>query len=258
MNRFLFCTYGASGHINPTLPVAIALKQCGHEVAILTSTKYADTVRNSGLTYIAPRTWEATLEKVEPEPPTRNPFEMFSRVLATVRTVFLHDSPLQAHDLRAAMRDWSADVLVGSNATGGVSLVAEQERIPWATHSLTIACMLPSRDLPRFGMGAVRPHTPIQLFQTRLLNRLVDSLMSPLSHEWNTLRAKERLPRRNVSLLQNLISPYLYTIPSSTAFDFPRSDLPPQVHYVGPCLWKEGKGVMVWENPFQDDKPLVY
>ncbi len=258
MTRFLFCTYGASGHINATMPVAIALKQRGHEVAILTSAKYADAIRNLGLTYIKPHAWEATLKGIKPTSPPRSSLEILSQVQAPMRDVFFHDAPLQAHDLREAIRNWPTDVLVSSNVTFGVSLVAQKEGIPWAMYSLSLTCPLSSPDLPPWGMGAARPRTLIQKLGIRLLNRFVSIMGRSLSQEWNTIRTAEGLPRRNVSLQQNLISPYLYIFPSATAFDFSRTDLPPQVHYVGPSLWQEGKGAVAWENPFKDDKPLVY
>lgn len=267
MARFLFCVHGAAGHIHPTLPVAIALKQRGHEVAILTAVKYADTVRNLGLTYMAPCAWSATLDRIKPATPAHSLLEVLSKLQegeAIVKTIFFNDALLQARDLRETMRDWLPDVLVSSDATFGVSLVAQKEGIPWAVHSVFLTCPLPSGNLQPWGfLAAAPPRTLIQRQIARLLSHFVGLITRSWLHEWKTIRAAEGLPRDDDSwqknvLLPYLLSPYLYTIPSCTAFDFPRTDLPEQVHYVGPCLWKESNGAVTWENPFKDDKPLIY
>ncbi len=266
MARFLFCVYGAAGHIHPTLPVAIALKQRGHEVAILTAVKYANVVSNLGLTYMAPRAWEATLDWIKPitRPPTLPEVLLkLPRSKAMIRSFFANVALPQARDLRENMRNWLPDVLVGGEATYGVSLVAQKEGIPWAVHSGFITCPLPSRDLQPWGLGTAPPQTLIQRQKARLLRHFVGLVTRSSLQEWKTVRAAEGLPSDDVSwqnnlLLPYLLSPYLHTIPSSTAFDFPGTDLPPQVHYVGPCLWKESNEAAIWENPFKDHKPLIY
>jgi len=52
----------------------------------------------------------------------------------------------------------------------------------------------------------------------------------------------------------------LYMVPSSPEFDYQRKDLPPSVHYVGPCLWK-GKDTTElpeWVERLPPDQPLIY
>lgn len=258
MARFLFCVYGAAGHIHPTLPVARALKQRGHEVALMTGPNYESVVRRLGLTYLMPRTWVATLDRVKPQPPARNPVASFLRMRATLKSVFFADGPAQAQDLQTVLSDWPADILVSSDMTFGVSLVAEKEERPWATHAALLTCPLPSRDLPPWGMAIPPPVTPGQKVRAYLLRRLVNYLTRPLSGGWDAIRAQEGLPARGWPLASYLLSPYLYTLPSSTIYDFPRSDLPPQVHYVGPCLWREDDSGEGWVTPFSNEKPLVY
>lgn len=258
MARFLFCVYGASGHVHPTLPVARALKQRGHEVGLLSSGKFAPAACDLGLTYFAPSAWDATLDRIKPEPPARSARESFERTREKLRTIFFKDAPLQACDVRAVAARWPVDVLVSSDMTFGVSLVAEAEGIPWATHAAFLTCPLPSRDLPPWGMGIGLPRTPWERFRAGLLSRLVRSATRSVSREWDVLRAAQQLPRRGLPLAECLMSPFLYTLPSAAAYDFPRTDLPPHVHYVGPCLWNETAENASWESPFAGQRPLVY
>jgi MGT family glycosyltransferase len=54
------------------------------------------------------------------------------------------------------------------------------------------------------------------------------------------------------------LQPYL--VPSSPEFDYQRDDLPPSVHYVGPCLWKGGDSSVLpdWVRNLSKDQPWVY
>jgi MGT family glycosyltransferase len=52
----------------------------------------------------------------------------------------------------------------------------------------------------------------------------------------------------------------LYLVPSSPECDYQRQDLPPTVHYVGPCLWDRPARTLPpeWLAQLAGDRPLVY
>ena len=52
----------------------------------------------------------------------------------------------------------------------------------------------------------------------------------------------------------------LYLVPSAPEYDYDRSDLPPSVHYVGPCVWdKPGQApAPAWLNQLPAGRPLIY
>jgi MGT family glycosyltransferase len=52
----------------------------------------------------------------------------------------------------------------------------------------------------------------------------------------------------------------LYMIPSTPEYDYERRDLPPSVHYVGPCLWDKPSHASPpeWLAQLPSGRPLVY
>lgn len=243
--------------MGPTLPVASELVRRGHEVGVLTHDSYRDKVERLGLTYLPTRAWHGQLKLPDVEP-ARTKIGMMLRNRRNVTQTFLPSAVGQASDIRDALRDWKADVLIGNEGAPGVGLVGERLSMPWATHGVLIQCLWPSRDLPTWGMNGDVPRTDFQRKKTRVVNRIATVLTGAIFDVWNDIRRNEGLPERRASTIHELItSPHLYTVPSTPDFDYPRGDLPPHVHYVGPCLpLTTGGGT--WENPFSGARPLVY
>jgi len=52
----------------------------------------------------------------------------------------------------------------------------------------------------------------------------------------------------------------LYFVPSMREYDYNRQNLPPSVHYVGPCLWDNPGRLPApeWLRQIPSDRPLVY
>jgi MGT family glycosyltransferase len=258
MARFLFCSYGAVGHVTPLWPVASALRARGHAVGVLTAPVYEAKAAALGLRYFAPRTWEATLDRVQSERAPRDGLEALREMQRVLNEVLVPDGLRQMNDMRDITSSWDVDVVVGTSATFGVSLFAEKEQKVWATHAPLLTCPLPSRDLAPWGTGAQPPRSTVAKARAALLRGAYQMLNSMLSREWGRLRAREGLPAVTKYLTESVFSPFLYMIPSPAEFDFPRSDLPPQVHYVGPCLAGGGSSSEGWKNPFTNGDPLVY
>jgi MGT family glycosyltransferase len=258
MARFLFCSYAAAGHVTPLWPVASALRARGHEVGVLTAPSLRGKVEGLGLRYFAPRAWDPTFERFQSDSQTpRGGLEALRNLKRVLNEHMLPDGLRQLSDLEAAVGAWGADVLIGTASTFGVSLAAERLRLAWATHAPHITCPLPSRDLAPWGVGALPPRDAAAKARAALQRAAYRVLSGVLSREWVKMREREGLSRGAKDLTDAIFSPYLYTIPSPAAFDFPRSDLPPQVHYVGPCLGDEGEGGS-WPSPFANGDPIVY
>ena len=113
---------------------------------------------------------------------------------------------------------------------------------------------------PAFGPGLPPPRG----WRTRLLSRAValatDLMASRLRRRVNGIRASYGLPAldRSVSAWTGRLP--LYLIPSVRELDYQRRDLPPNVHYVGPCIWHSGERVAVpaWLNELSSDRPWVH
>ena len=88
-----------------------------------------------------------------------------------------------------------------------------------------------------------------------------DPLFAPVADALNAVRASCHLPSRAGPLPLATISPYLQLLPTIPEFDYERDDLPPQAHYVGPCLWDTPEQIdaetAVWLDTLPSGLPLV-
>lgn len=128
--RALFTVQPSVGHLHPLVPVANALRDAGHEVAVCSSASFRDDVEAFGLTHIAAgldwlaaehSTWTA----FPPMPPPGPEFAKF------VVTVFADITTQQmVPDLLTIAREWRPDVIVREHMEYGGCIAAECLGIP--------------------------------------------------------------------------------------------------------------------------------
>jgi UDP:flavonoid glycosyltransferase YjiC (YdhE family) len=131
--RVLFTVQPSTGHLHPLVPVAHALIEAGHEVAVCSSPSFREEVEAFGLTHIAAgldwvtsdhSTWRA----FPPMPPPGPEFAAFVvTVFADVTTG--HMVP----DLLAIAAKWQPDLIVRESMEYGACLAAESLGIPHAS-----------------------------------------------------------------------------------------------------------------------------
>jgi MGT family glycosyltransferase len=255
--KFLFVSYAAAGHLTPTLAVAGALRQRGHDVAVLTAAAALPSVAEQGLVPLATRRWTATLDRISPQSAPTPGIQGLLKLRRSMRSVLFADASPAAEDVKESLFAWPADVVVSGDMTPGVSLAMTDTARPWATLAALITCPLASSDLPPWGAALPISQSALGRVRAGLTRRTISLLLGPLIRDWSAVRAEHRLPPLAGDLASVFASPFLYLIPSSADFDRSRSDLPGHVHYVGPCLPTTGDDAH-WENPFQSERPLVY
>jgi UDP:flavonoid glycosyltransferase YjiC (YdhE family) len=84
-------------------------------------------------------------------------------------------------------------------------------------------------------------------------------LLRDFSVHINTVRASVGLPPIQKSFFDAVVSPYLYLQGTVPAFEYPRSDLPPQVHFVGPLLSAPSTDFIppTWWDDLQGDRAVI-
>jgi MGT family glycosyltransferase len=67
------------------------------------------------------------------------------------------------------------------------------------------------------------------------------------------------LPRLGRSFIDTFASPYLYLQPTVPSFEYPRRDLPQQLHFIGPLLPRTdaGEPLPEWWPELEDDRSVV-
>jgi UDP:flavonoid glycosyltransferase YjiC (YdhE family) len=128
--RFLFTLHPATGHLNPLLPVALALQDAGHVVRLATAPSFIGDIERAGLRGVsAGRDW------LESEAATTMPGFLEGGLPHQVKTFaslaheFLDD--LLAQDLRP-------DLVVRESAEYSGAVYAACVEVPCVTHGITV------------------------------------------------------------------------------------------------------------------------
>jgi UDP:flavonoid glycosyltransferase YjiC (YdhE family) len=237
MTRFLFCTVPVVGHINPGLPIARALVGRGHEVCWYTGRKYQTQVEATGARYEPMR---AALDYDDQDLQATFPDLAGRRGLSALKLGIKHlsidSAPGQLEDLQRLLAGFPAEVLVADTAFFGALFAHERGGPPRAVYGVT-PLPIPSRDTAPFGLGLAPSSTPLGRLRNRALYGLFDRVLFRDVHaHYNRVRARVGLLASPAGVFNDAVSPHLYLQGTVASFEYPRSDLPPQVHFIGPFL----------------------
>ncbi|WP_197381661.1 glycosyltransferase [Mycolicibacterium mengxianglii] len=237
MAHYLIAVSPLDGHLMPMLEIGAGLQANGHAVTVLTDTAHADRVGRAGLTF-AQLDDDARVAPPAPAPAwTRHlPVEVRRFLLgrAELTSMFIKPLGAQADSLRDLLSAQPVDAILADMAFTGVLplLLGEAPRPP------VLVCgvgplTLSSIDTPPFGMAwqpqpgldyrqmTTVAHRVIMRGTQRRLNRALrraGSVPAPMFlSDW---------PEHADALLQ-------LSVPG---FEYPRSDLPATVQFVGPVL----------------------
>jgi MGT family glycosyltransferase len=264
MSRYLFTVWPFVGHINPFISVAEALRDRGHSVAFYTSPRVRPLLEDEGFTVFPyehveeDKIW-AVIQAAE----TRASLGWHAPglLLRAFRDWLAGTVPDQVSDIRSIVAEWRPDVIITETAMWGPILVlGETGRVPVAILTTLMGCLIPGTDAPPWGPGLPPPRSRA----TRLLARAVakggDLLAVGVRRRVNQVRAGYGLPPMNGSVNAFMARLPLYLVPSVPALDYNRRDLPPSVHYVGPCVWNKPTNAPTpgWLAEGPADRPWVH
>lgn len=250
MARLLVATVPLTGHVQPMRLLVRALLARGHDVAWATATKFAPQVQADGAAFVFPRhapDWDDA--DVEAAFPVLRGRRGLARVKAQLDAMFIAPAPAQLRDLREACEAFAPDAVLADQAHLGAALLHEATGLPWASLGVS-ALGLPSVDTAPFGSALPPARDARDHARNRLLNRLVfGALFGGVNRAWRRAREAAGLPGGRASYF-DVVSPQLLLQPTAAAFEYPRSDLPPQVHFIGPLVTRGSAGAL---PPWWDD-----
>jgi MGT family glycosyltransferase len=266
MSRFLIATWPLSGHLYPQISVAKALHERGHSVAFYTGERVRSILEEEGFTVfplrrIAEDNLYQFVQLMESRTVGWRSPGLFQRVL---RSWWVETVPDQVADLREIIAEWKPDVLISDPTVWAPVLVLnelpETAHIPIALSSFLIACLVPGPEAPPWGPGLPPPRS----LATRALARVVGGATAVLARDVrrriNQIRAGYGLPAVNRPVAALTGDLPLYLVPSLPSLDYRRRDLPPSVHYVGPCVWNKPslEPAPDWLDALPADRPVVH
>jgi MGT family glycosyltransferase len=168
--------------------------------------------------------------------------------------------PDQIADLRELVARWQPDVL-GAEASmwGPLLVLSELLPIPVALVSPLIGAQVPGPDAPVPG-GLAPPGSARARWMQLATGRATDLLARRTRQRVDELRAEHGLAPMRCSVNEFFGRLPLYLVLNVPELDYRRRDLPPSVHYVGPCLWHppERRGTEEWLAGLPSERPWVH
>jgi MGT family glycosyltransferase len=259
--RVLICSTPVEGHVNPATPIARTLVERGHAVRWYTGSEFRATVEATGATFepIVDAT-DPTVSSLDERFPARVGLEGLAGLKFDLQHLFLGEVPGQVSDLQRILSASPADVMLVDTGFSAALLLRELGGPPFATYGISIL-PIPSRDLPPLGSGRMPSTSRVTRWRDRLLTPIAMRIVFRDVHR-HYLRTREQVglsdPTRS-TIFDTFVSPMLYLHGSSELFEYPRSDLPGHVHFVGPLLPTPKPGIEPpsWWHEFDHAKPVV-
>jgi MGT family glycosyltransferase len=256
--KFLIGTLPAFGHINPMIPVAKELVARGHDVRWYTGLKFQDNVEATGAHYLPMKAAPDLSPMIETEDYKK--LKGIDSLKYDIR-LFLDSVPGQVEDITEILNKFQADVILSDSTFLGASYFSEKGILPWAVLGIN-PLIVPSKDAAPFGLGIQPDSSMLGRLRNRFLDWFVNHIvLRDINAHMNRIRKKMGLPLTTHPLFDpatvKLFSLFLQT--TTPAFEYPRSDLPDQVHFIGPIINKppEEFDLPSWWDELKSDKPVV-
>lgn len=256
--KFLVATMPIPGHVAPFAPVVRELLQRGHQVRWYGSRFFQDKIEAIGARF---EPIESTLDYGDSEYnryfPERAALSGLRQIVFDFEKLFVGAIEGMSRDLEAILQRYPAEVLLHDPAVAAAMLLGERGVVPNATLNISVIGF-ESRDLAAFGLGLPFNNSALGRLRNRLTYAVVDRVVFArvnrafrkvtATHGWPFFPFRPRASR------------YLQLQPSVPQFEYPLSDLPPQVHFIGPLLPDPPKTFAPpawWNQVVHSPKPVV-
>lgn len=235
----LFANFPAEGHVNPMCPIVRELARRGHAVLWYTGAQYAEKVRASGAEYIAMQQGQ----DIDEDRKARLLRERGDRKgLAGLQWDFVHifiDHAVGYRaDLAALLAARKIDVVVSEPINLAGNLLAPPNMAA-AVGVGVFPFAGSSRDTAPFGPGLPPNATALGQVRNRVMNLAMRHVVfGPVQRHLNAVRRGLGLAPIDDRTIFDAAGLYYRRYMQATVadFEYPRSDLPANVEFIGPLL----------------------
>jgi MGT family glycosyltransferase len=232
--RFLIATMPVPGHVAPFAPLVRELRRRGHEVVWYGSRHFQKSIEATGARFApicnAIDFGDAQYDRHFPE---RVKYNGLRKVVFDFEKLFVDSIPGMIEDINAILNSYPADVLIGDPAVAAIRILSDTKAFPSAVLNITVLG-LESRDMAAFGLGLPFSNSLLGRLRNRLSYLLVDHIVfRSVNRRYRELATRHGWP---VQPFRPSVSKYLHLQPMVPSFDYPLSDMPPQLHFIGALL----------------------
>lgn len=233
--RYLFAPIPLTGHVNPGLPIAKALVARGHDVRFYSTARFKRAIESIGARWVPVRhAMQIDEENLDIFPD--RPAEGIAQLRYDLKHLFIDFIRGALVDLEEELRREPADVIVGDSTSAVVEAVCERSGIPWAVYGISVLAMS-SKDTAPFGLALPPSSTLLGRLRNKALYWLVDRVIFREANDYNErVRRELGLPPLGCSIFDFAKKADLYLQGSVPSFDYPRTDLPENLHYIGASI----------------------
>jgi MGT family glycosyltransferase len=261
MANFLIATIPVIGHVTVAIPIVKRLVERGHTVRWYTGQAFQTKVEATGATYVGMRQGTDYSDPAQLSPEMvahRSQLQGIKQLIFDLKYIFIDGAIGQLADLTAVLQDFPADVLVSDSLCVGASWLYEKVGLPWAQLGVTIF-FAQSRDLAPIGLGLLPNSSWLGRWRNQCLHQMVQQLVfREVRRHTIPARTQCGLPAAMPAAF-DIVSPFLYLSPNVSGFEYPRSDLPPQFHFIGPLVPAPIVNADVpWLAKFSPPRPIVH
>ena len=263
MAAYLLCSSPIYGHVVPQIEIGRYLVGQGHTVRMLTGSRFKDVVTDAGLGFVAlPAACDFDDRDLDAAFPGRAGKKGLDRLRFDMTAVFINALAHQYRALREELDKAPIDaVLAEPGFVGAVAPLLRKDPRPPIHFSGVLPLAFSSRDTAPFGLGLPPAPTTAGVLRNLALNALMHKVIFRSTHREASrqMRAVTGVPLpvhflNSSSLADRFLQ---FTCPG---FEYPRSDLPRSVRFVGPVLPRGHDGFTPpdWWDDLLGGRPVIH
>ena len=226
------------GHTAPMLSVARGLGERGHEVTFLGASTFRTRIEQAGAKFSELAESGPGAEHPGSTPRKSRAPRGIARMNAALSEFFVDPMIAQAEALRALIDRTRTDVvLVEPMFLGALPLLLDGRPRPPIVVCGVVALQITSRDTAPPGTGLAPSISPLGRIRNLALNRLMNGvLLAPSQRHANELLGAAGYPPSPTFVVEWVRLADLLLQCTGPSFEYPRSDLPGIVSFVGPLI----------------------
>ncbi|MDQ0576784.1 MGT family glycosyltransferase [Agromyces albus] len=264
MSNYLLCANPIQGHAAPIIAIARDLVARGHDVTVLTGSRFRDAVEAAGAAH---RTLGGIADfddrVIQDHLPDRDRYRGIAKLQYDIQTIFIKTVPDQTRAVEAAVAELAPDAILVEAAFAGIIplLLDGRANRPAVLAVGVVPLSQASVDAAPYGLGLAPKPGAFGRARNRVLNLLVQKVIfrqtQRLANE--TMVALGRPKLHEFILDQSrLFDRFLQLSPSE--FEYPRSDLSSNLRFVGTVLPPAPVAgpLPAWWSELDGERPVVH
>lgn len=260
--RILMATIPSGSHNKQGAPIAQALVERGHDVMWYTGPGFRGEVESIGARYL-PLDEGLDFEdsSINEQFPERRKYSGLRQIKWDIKHVVFDAALGYTKDILTIVDRERPDVILGDVGAPSPLFASEISGVPCALYG-PIPLLLSSRDTAPFGTGLPPGSGPLARARNRLLNSVIARVvMYDVQAHADHVRAELGLPPLDGWAFDAMIEQCdLFLQCVSPSFEYPRSDLPDHVHFIGPITAdpSDDFGEPEWWTELGSGTPVVH